>query len=199
MGGLFRIVSEASVASGIRRIEAVSSEAAYQLDRTDRQLLDQIGELLKQPKDLLKAVEQLQTKLQQAEKELHAYEQSKAEAVFKLWQQKIDGQSGLKVLLSVEDLDANQVKNLLFRWNNANQIFAAVGGVNEDKPHLSILISEDLVAERGWNAGQLIRNWAKGIQGGGGGQAFLATAGGKDPKGLEGVMNEIEQWTMDNA
>lgn len=197
--GLFRIVSEASVASGIRRIEAVSSEAAYQLDRTDRQLLDQIGELLKQPKDLLKAVEQLQGKLQQSEKELHAYEQSKAEAVFKLWQQKIDGQSGLKVLLAVEDLDANQVKNLLFRWKNANQIFAAVGGVNEDKPHLSILISEDLVAERGWNAGQLIRNWAKGIQGGGGGQAFLATAGGKDPKGLEGVMNEIEQWTMDNA
>lgn len=197
--GLFRIVSEASVASGIRRIEAVTGQAAYQLDRSDRQLLGQVGELLKQPKDLLKAVEQLQAKLHQAEKELHAYEQSKAETVFQSWEQKIAAQNGLKVLIAVEDLDANQVKNLLFRWKQASQLFAAVGGVVEAKPHLSIFISEDLVAERGWNAGQLIRQWAKGIQGGGGGQAFLATAGGKDPNGLEGVMKDIEQWTRDNA
>lgn len=197
--GLFRIVSEASVASGIRRIEAVTGQAAYQLDRSDRQLLGQVGELLKQPKDLLKAVEQLQAKLHQAEKELHAYEQSKAETVFQSWEQKIAAQNGLKVLIAVEDLDANQVKNLLFRWKHANQLFAAVGGIVEGKPHLSIFISEDLVAERGWNAGQLIRLWAKGIQGGGGGQAFLATAGGKDPQGLEGVMKDIEQWTRDNA
>jgi alanyl-tRNA synthetase len=197
--GLFRITSESSVASGIRRIEAVSSTAAYELDRRDREILNSLAQLLKQPKDVLKSVEQLSIQLEKAEKELKALDQSNAEEVYKSWDNYFEERNGLKLLIRREDIDAGQLKNLLFRLKGQTKMFAAVGGVKDGKPHLTVFISEDLVKERDWNASILVRNWAKAIKGGGGGQPFLATAGGKDSEGLSQLLTDIKQWTIDNA
>lgn len=197
--GLFRITSESSVASGIRRIEAVSSTAAYELDRRDREILNSLAQLLKQPKDVLKSVEQLSIQLEKAEKELKALDQSNAEEVYKSWDNYFEERNGLKLLIRREDIDAGQLKNLLFRLKGQTKMFAAVGGVKDGKSHLTVFISEDLVKERDWNASILVRNWAKAIKGGGGGQPFLATAGGKDSEGLSQLLTYIKQWTIDNA
>lgn len=197
--GMLRIVSESSVASGIRRIEAVTSKGAYLKDRDDRQLLEQLSDRLKRPKDLLKSVDQMSNQLQEAEKKLEAMEQSRAESVYKTWNSAFSENGEISTLIRKEDLDAGQVKNLLFRLKERDQTFAAVGGVSNGKPHISVFISEDLVKSKGWNAGQLVREWAKGIKGGGGGQPFLATAGGKEPAGLDGVLKAIEEWITENA
>jgi alanyl-tRNA synthetase len=197
--GQFRILAESSVASGIRRIEAVSALGAYQRSCQERDTLERLSEELKQPKDLIRSVGQLKEQVQKAEKKLAAMAQAEAESVFKRWSGSYVMHSDIRALIRKEALSADQVKNLLFRLAEQEKTFAAVAGIVDGKPHLSVLISKDLVESRSWNAGVLIREWAKLMKGGGGGQPFLATAGGKEASTVDSMLKTIEEWIASQA
>ncbi len=189
--GLFKITSESAVAAGIRRIEAVSGVAAEKLVRKQQELLEQLKERLKQPKDLLQAVEKLQTEQQELNRQVEAYEKQAVKQAFEQLKAKIQQKNDCRVLIEEVNLKPVQIKDLLFRLKSTeDRLFAVLGSRAEQKPTLSVLISESLVEEKAWHAGQVVKELARHIQGGGGGQAFFATAGGKKAEGIPAALAE---------
>jgi len=196
--GLFIITSESAIAAGVRRIEALTGSAAYAWICDQREKLTKLSELFNSPQDLVKSVAQFKEQLQKAEKELQSLHNARVESVAKEWESQFSEGSIHSLVLKV-DLDANSVKNILFRWKSRPKTMVFIAGRDEDKPHLSLLISEDLVKEKAWDAGAILRNWAKAIQGGGGGQKFFATAGGKKLEGLGEAMDLAHNWIKENS
>ena len=192
---LFKFVSEGSVAAGIRRVEAVTAEAAFSYLDQKAQQADQIAALLKAPKDPVKAVEDLSQKFKELEKQL---QQLNAEKVARLKDElmgKITDQGGIRLLREqVAVSSADDLKQLSFdlRKDTENTLIvlgADLGG----KALLSVIMSEDLANSGQFNAGQMIRELAKEVKGGGGGQPFYATAGGKDPAGIPQALQKVEE------
>ncbi|MCO6490412.1 MAG: alanine--tRNA ligase [Phaeodactylibacter sp.] len=185
--GLFKIVSEGAVAAGIRRIEAITAgrAEAFLLEELDE--LNEIRQLLKNPKNPAKNVAALQEENKQLKKEVEKLLAAQASAMKGELLQKVEPINGLNFLGAKLPLDdSNAIKTLAYQLeeqiDNAVIAFGAeVGG----KAHLLILISRELTEGKGLHAGNMIRELAKEIKGGGGGQPFFATAGGKDAGGLE--------------
>jgi alanyl-tRNA synthetase len=190
--GMFKIITETAVAAGIRRIEAITSTAAehYFVEKAER--LDQISLALKNPKDIVKAVEDLQLKNMQLQKEIEVLQKEKALNVKGELKGKIQLIGDIHYLGEVLSLDGASIKDILFQLKGETENFLGVIGGNEgDKCTLSIIASDSITTSKGLNAGTMIREAAKHIQGGGGGQPFFATAGGKNPSGLQAAINEI--------
>ncbi len=186
--GLFRISSEGAVAAGIRRIEAETGPRAYDAITSEREVLRRTGEILKQPADLVKAVEELKATVAGLQKEVEGHRKAQAGALKKTLLGEIErpGGPGTPGMLVKEvPLDAGAVKDIAFQLKaEAAPLFAVLGSKAGGKPTLTCLITEELAQEKDWNAGQLIRELARHIQGGGGGQPFFATAGGKNAEGM---------------
>ncbi|MEN9399582.1 MAG: hypothetical protein RL632_683 [Bacteroidota bacterium] len=190
--GMFKIITETAVAAGIRRIEAITSTTAehYFVEKAER--LDQISFALKNPKDIVKAVEDLQLKNIQLQKEIEVLQKEKAMNVKGELKGKIQQIGDVHYLGEVLSLDGASIKDILFQLKGETDNFLGVIGGNEgDKCTLSIIASDSIIASKGLNAGTMIRDAAKHIQGGGGGQPFFATAGGKNPSGLQAAIDEI--------
>lgn len=187
--GLFRITSEGAVAAGIRRIEAETGQRAHASVTAEREILRRAGDALKQPGDLVKAVEELQARVAGLQKEVEGHRKAQAGALKQQLLQEIQRPGGpgtAGMLVREVPLDAGGIKDIAFQLKaEAAPLFAVLGSQTGDKPTLTCLITEELAAERNWNAGQLIRDLARHIQGGGGGQPFFATAGGKKAEGME--------------
>jgi alanyl-tRNA synthetase len=191
--GLFKIVSESAVAAGVRRIEAISGAAAEAFYKEKAGKLDQIAEVLKNPKDIIKAVEDLQTKNIQLQKELEQLMREKASGMKGELKNKIKAVNGVNLLAEVIELDGGSIKDILFQLKGEVDNFMGVlGGKEGDKCSISIIASDNLVKDKGIHAGNLVREAAKHIQGGGGGQPFFATAGGKDASGLKAAIEEVK-------
>jgi alanyl-tRNA synthetase len=183
--GLFKIISESAVAAGVRRIEAITGATAEVFFKDKAAKLDAINMMLKNPKDLEKAIDDLLTKNQQLTKEIEQFQREKAKGMKAELKLKISEINGVHFLGEVVALDANSVKDILFQLKGETPNFVGVIGNTEgEKCGLSIIISDNLVESNKWNAAQLIREVSSHIQGGGGGQPFFATAGGKNSKGL---------------
>jgi alanyl-tRNA synthetase len=190
--GLFKITSESAVAAGVRRIEAISGNVAEDYYTTKASQFDTVYGLLKNPKDVIKAVEDLISRNQQLQKEVEALTKEKAIQVKHALKQSIEQVNGIDFLAAQVDLDANSIKDILFQLKGEHDRFVGViGGVEGDKCTLSIIASDSLVNEHSFNAGQLIREAASHIQGGGGGQPFFATAGGKNPSGIKAALEVV--------
>ncbi len=191
--GMFKIVSESSVAAGIRRIEAKTGteceELMYNIEdalKTIRQLFNNakdlqtvIGKYIEEHDSMKKSIEQFQAQaVERAKDELL----SRARTV-----------GGVKVVTTVLPLEASAAKDLVFKLRQAvpEGLLAAIGSVANGKPLLSVMLSDDLVSEHSLNAGQLVREAAKLIQGGGGGQPHFATAGGKNVDGLSAAVDKV--------
>ena len=102
--------------------------------------------------------------------------------------------NGVNTLIQEVELDAGSIKNIAFQLKaEVERLFAVLASKAGGKPTITILISDDLVAEKSWNAGQMVRELGKHIQGGGGGQAFFATAGGKNPDGIAKALEEAKE------
>jgi len=191
--GLFRISSEGAVAAGIRRIEAETGARAYDAITTERDILRRAGAALKQPADLVKAVEELKATVAGLQKEVEGHRKAQAGALKSTLLGEISrpGGPGTPGMLVKEvPLDAGGIKDIVFQLKaEAAPLFAVLGSKVGDKPTLTCLITEELAQEKDWNAGQMIRDLAKHIQGGGGGQAFFATAGGKNADGMEAALD----------
>jgi alanyl-tRNA synthetase len=190
--GLFKVTSESAVAAGIRRIEAITGATAEQYFKEKAAKLDAINELLKNPKDLEKAIEDLLAKNQQLNKEIESFQREKAKSLKSELKDKIVSIGNIHFLGEVVALDTNSVKDILFQLKAETTDFVGVIGNTEgEKCGLSLMISENLVESKQLNAAQLIREVSSHIQGGGGGQPFFATAGGKKSSGLSTAINVI--------
>jgi len=183
--GYFKIVSESAVAAGVRRIEAITADAAETLINQQFALVNELKDLLK-AKDLAKSVEQLLQEKAELSKKLEAFEAEKTVQLKNELKQKVTSQSNGNVLIErVTISSAEQLKNLSFQLRNEiENLFCVLGCELNGKPMLSVMISDNLVADNKLHAGNIVKELAKHIQGGGGGQPFYATAGGNNSNGL---------------
>ena len=187
--GYFKITSEGAVASGIRRIEAVSGEkCASYITELSTQMKSLKG-ILKSPRDLVKAVEDLQKKNSNLEKQILVLKKGAAAGMSEAIKKEIIEINGTSFLSKKVDLDANGIKDLAFElrkeYKDILLILATDAG---DKPVISCLVGDDTISKKGLHAGNIIKELAADIKGGGGGQAFFATAGGSDVSGIEKVL-----------
>ena len=181
----FKVLSEGAIAAGIRRIEAITSDAVKEYFDSSEKTLEQIKGLLKNPADPVGAVSQLQDENAGLRKEVERLVQEKARLLKEELKNQIREVGGVKLLAARVDLDPAAIKNLAFELGSElEDLFLLLGADHKGKAVLSCYISKELAEERGLNAGQIVRELGKFIQGGGGGQPFFATAGGKDPSGI---------------
>lgn len=189
--GLFKIVSEGAVAAGIRRIEAVSSEKALKLFFEQNDLIQDLKSSLKNPKNLSVSVDKLLAENQKMQKEIEAFKAKAAGNLKGDLINKVVARNGVNILIEEVDLDAGGIKNIAFQLKaEIDNLFMVLASKKDGKPSLTVLVSDNLVAEKDLNAGNIVRTLAKNIQGGGGGQAFFATAGGKNPDGVAKALEE---------
>ena len=184
--GMFKIVSESAVAAGVRRIEAITADNVEKYFSMQSEELNAVKEVLKNPKDAAKSVQSLVDENADLKKKLEAFVNAKAQEIKKELLRHVTEENGIKIISSKIDLDnAEAIKTISFEMKN--QLPGSViclGAEVEGKAHLSLIISEELVKEKNLDASKIIREAAKEIQGGGGGQPFYATAGGKNPEGI---------------
>ena len=192
---LLRISSEGSVAAGIRRIECLTAEGALNYYRERLKVLDRISQTLKSSKAADEAVADLVLSHKTLEKEL---QQLHGEKVQQLKQELLDKayeKDGLNLIREQVMLSSSEdLKQLSYDLRKATQnTLIVLGAVVKEKPLLSVILSEDLAEKNKYNAGEMIRTLAREIKGGGGGQPFYATAGGKDVSGLQNALNKVEE------
>jgi len=146
--------------------------------------------LVKSPTEPLKAVQQLMDQNAEMRKQLEALNHEKALKLKDELITKVEQVNGINYLSIKINADANSVKDIAFAMRaKVENLFLVLGSENEGKATLSVLVSDELVATRGMNAGTIVRELAKAIQGGGGGQPGFATAGGKNPAGLDEALS----------
>jgi alanyl-tRNA synthetase len=185
---LFKITSEGAVAAGIRRIEAVSAEGALSFIREELAQLDIIRESVKS-KDIVKAIADLQSKNAELQKQIEKFNREKAQVIKSELLKKVRTIDGIHFLAEHLDLEAADVKDIAFQLKSEMEnLFAVFGSESAGKPTLTCIISENIVQSKQLNASTIVRDLAKDIQGGGGGQAFFATAGGSKPEGLASAL-----------
>ena len=191
--GTFRILSESSVAAGVRRIEAVSGEAAekYLYDIDD--MVQSIRGLFNNSPQLLTAIKKMLEENTDLGRQVGEFvRQQTSELKHRLLEQRVEV-GGVRLFLVRKEAPAEVLKDIAFQIaGELQEPFVFIAGCPQlDKASLTLMISKDLVESRGWNASQLIRSAAKHIQGGGGGQPHFATAGGKNPNGLGAAIDEL--------
>ena len=189
--GLFKIVSESAVAAGVRRIEAVTGAKALESIHHMEDLVRGLKNLMNNVPDLQAAIEKLIAENADARKQLEAVANEKAAQLAEKLEAQAQEINGIKVVCFDNSLDPVFVRNVATLLQKRVQNFALAGAFSyEDRPNLVLMYSNDLVA-KGRNAGKDIREAAKFIQGGGGGQPGLATAGGKNVAGLKDAMDAL--------
>ncbi len=188
--GLFKLTSEGSVSTGIRRIEAVTSEKALELLNEQGALLDQLKDLLKAPKDLVRAVQSLLDERSQLQKLVDALENEKLQQLKNELLNKVQAGAGLNLLIErVTVPSADALKQLAYDLKAKVDNLAVVLGADiNGKPQLAVMLPDSLISDKKMSAGTLVKELAKNIKGGGGGQPFFATAGGSDAAGLDAAL-----------
>ena len=181
----FKIVSEGAVASGIRRIEAVARAAALADFESQADTFSEIKEALKNAQDPVKAIQALQDENAQLKKQLEVLLKDKAKNMKADLAKELQEINGVQFLAKQVDLNPEGAKDLAYELGNSyNNLFVVFATAHEGKPMLTCYISKEVVAAKNLNAGQVVRELGKYIQGGGGGQPFFATAGGKNVDGI---------------
>ena len=183
--GLFKIQSEGAVAAGIRRIEAITNAAVEDYFNEQEKQLKAVNELLRNPKDITKAVDDLLTKNNALQKQVESLKKAQAKVVKSELKSTIENKGDYSLLTAAVELDAASVKDILFQLKGeVAHLVAIIGSTEDDKCAVSVFVDDALVGTKNWNAGNIVKAVAAHIQGGGGGQAFFATAGGKNPAGI---------------
>ena len=193
--GLFKIITETSVAAGVRRIEAITSATAEGHVTKELDTLAAVRESMKGPKDVVKAVESLLVEKQQLQKEIEKLYAEKAQSIKSDMLKAVVAENGVnKLIVSQQFPDADSLKKVSFELKNElDNLLMVVAADVQSKPMVSVMISEGLVESQDLHAGKLVKELAREIKGGGGGQPFYATAGGKDISGLDNVVKKAEE------
>jgi len=190
--GFFKIVSEAAISAGIRRIEAITADKAEEYIYKKLDTLEEVSELLNNPKNLPKSVEKLTQENANLNKQVEELLQDKVKNIKQELISKKEHINGINFISDIVEIEsAAAMKDLAFQLKKEVDNLVLFMGANiKGKANLSLMISENLVDKKSLNAGNIIREAAKEIQGGGGGQAFYATAGGKDPGKLQAALDK---------
>ncbi len=191
----FKVTSESSVASGIRRIEAITGEAVKEYFTAKEASLEAIKAELKNPKEPVLAVSKLQQENTDLKKQVEALLKDKAKNLKTEVKAALEEVNGINFLAKKVSLDAGGIKDLAFQLGSEQEnLFLIFGTEQNGKALLSCYISKNLVAEKELHAGKIVKDLGKYIQGGGGGQPFFATAGGKNPEGINEALQAAKQF-----
>lgn len=183
--GIFKIVSESAIAAGIRRIEAITAEKAEEYFYASEDTLQEIRNTFKNTADVVKSVHALHEQVANLQKKIADMNKEKAEALKSSLYDKRKIINGIGFIAENIEGDPDFIKDIAFALKNSySDVFLILGNIANGKAGLTIAISEDLVSSKGLDASKIIRELAKEIKGGGGGQAFYATAGGTDITGI---------------
>jgi alanyl-tRNA synthetase len=191
--GFFKILSESSVAAGIRRIEATTGrdceERLYQME----DILNSIKSFFNNAKDLQAVIQKYIEEHDHMKKEIEGFQAQAIERAAQQLVEKAREVNGVKVITSVLPMSPAAAKDLAFKVRAAveGSLLCVIGSHENNKPQLSIMMSDDMVSDHGLNAGQMVREAAKLIQGGGGGQPHFAQAGGKNVDGLNAAVDKV--------
>ena len=192
--GYFKIISEGAVAAGIRRIEAVTSIKAEEFFDNQTHLINEIKTILKGSKDVVKSVNNLMDENAELQKQVAVLYKEKGNILKKELIENVEKRGDVTVIISKINFDnAEETKNVLYELRNeVPNLFCVIAQEIKGKPSISIIINDNLVKEKNLNAGVLIRDLAKEINGGGGGQPFYAQAGGTKLEGLNSVIEKAK-------
>ena len=187
--GLFKILNESAISAGVRRIEAVTGEQAERILYAAEDTLTSLGEALHNSQ-----VETAVRKMLESNDALSKEVESMRREQVAQWAEKIAASTpvreGMQLIAMQTDHRADFIKDLAYNLRSRSpQLVFVVGTVSEGKPSLTVMLGEEITS-RGVNAGAVVREAAKLMQGGGGGQAFFATAGGKNPDGLQAAIDK---------
>jgi len=192
--GLFKIISESAIAAGIRRIEAITAVKAEEYINDNLKIVNDLKMIFKSQKDVVKGVQALIDQNNELQKEINTLTKEKAINIKSNLISSVQKIGDVNFIAKKVDLDANNIKDLAFKLKNeVDNLFLVLGSEQKGKAGLTIMISENLIKDRGLHAGNIIREISKEIQGGGGGQAHFATAGGKNPGGIEKAFEKAKE------
>lgn len=188
--GFFKIIAESAVAAGVRRIEAITGVAAEVFINNQLKLVSQVRELLKNPKDVSKSIETLLEENNRLKKEIEKSVLEKSSGLKTELAQKAEEVNGINFIAQKVELpNADAIKNLAYNLKDiVSDLFLVLAADIDGKPNITVMIAENLVKDKGLHAGNIVKELAKEIKGGGGGQPFFATAGGSDLSGLDNVL-----------
>ena len=193
----FKIVSEGAVAAGIRRIEAITNVDARNFFAKQEATLKELQVALKNPQDIVKSVYVLQEDNAKLKKQVEQLLKEKAKGLKGELKNAIEVVNGVSFIATEVDLDAAAVKDLVYELGGeVDNLFALFGSATDGKPMLTCYIAKEVVESKGLNAGTIVRELGKYIQGGGGGQPFFATAGGKNPEGLTEAIKQAKTYIV---
>ncbi len=196
--GLFKFVGESSIAAGVRRVEAVTGQRALSVISEQLSVIDSISDLFKGQTDVLKAVKNLVDEKSALQKRIEVLENEKLGQTKQQLLTQIEVKDGIsRIIARVEVPNADALKSLCYQLKESPLIahrssLITITAVINDKPQIAVMLSEDLVAA-GKHAGNIVKELAKEVRGGGGGQPFFATAGGSDVSGLDSVLAKARE------
>ena len=191
----FKIVSEGAVAAGIRRIEAITNDAVKDFYFENNRAYFEMKDLLNNAQEPVKALQNLQAENADLKKQIENLLKDKAKNVKGDLKNELTEINGIQFLAKKLDLDASGIKDVSFELGQQyTNLFLLFGTENDGKALLSCYISKELVESKALNAGTIVRELGKYIQGGGGGQPFFATAGGKNPDGIDEALYEVKRY-----
>lgn len=193
--GIFKIISESSVAAGVRRIEALTGEAAENYVRTELAVLGEVKQLLRNPKDVVASLKSLSDEKHMLEKKLeilHGERANQIRSELALKAVKNNGHTLIIEKVSVPNGDV--LKNIAYALRNQfDDLLLVLAADVDHKPQVTVMIGEKLMQTKKFHAGNMVKELAREIDGGGGGQPFFATAGGKNLDGLNGVLEKARK------
>ena len=191
--GMFKIVRESSVAAGVRRIEAKTGKQCEELFYQTEDILKAIKSFFNNAKDLQAVIRKYIDEHDSMKKEIEAFQQQAVERAAKQLIDKSRLVGGVLVVSAVLPIEPASAKDLAFkvRAGVEGSLLCVIGSVYQEKPMLTVMMSDDMVSTHQLNAGQMVREAAKLIQGGGGGQPHFAQAGGKNPDGLSAAVDKV--------
>jgi alanyl-tRNA synthetase len=194
--GLFKISSESAVAAGVRRIEAYTETKARNFVEEKLKELEEVKALFKNPKSLTKAIEDLLQKNADLEKAIEIFKAKQAVEIKNELLKLVTKKNEINLLQTILKVDSvDTVRDVCYNLSkDIENLVAIIGCEIEGKANISLIISENLTKEKKLHAGNIIKELAKEINGGGGGQAFFATAGGQNPKGLQNAIDRLGEF-----
>jgi alanyl-tRNA synthetase len=191
----FKIVSEGAVAAGIRRIEAITNDAVKDFYFENNRSYFEMKDLLNNAQEPVKALQSLQDENANLKKQIEVLLKDKTKNIKGELKNELIDLNGIQFLAKKLDLDASGIKDVSFELGQQyDNLFLLFGTENDGKALLSCYISKELVASKGLNAGQVVRELGKYIEGSGGGQPFFATAGGKNPAGIAEALEAAKEY-----
>ncbi|MFN5251850.1 MAG: alanine--tRNA ligase [Bacteroidota bacterium] len=192
--GMFKILGESSVAAGVRRVEAITGAEAFRMLQELQEKQNRISNLLGNPRDIEQAVAKLLEEQAKMQQQLDAFGAAKVKSEKqRLLAAAVKKSQGTQIIERIDISNADDAKNLAFQLKSEiDDLFCVLAWNIDDKPGLAVMVGDSLMQASSWDASAIVRDLAKEIQGGGGGQKFFATAGGKDASGIQKALDKAQ-------